>query len=308
MKKFLYLIPIVIGIISCEEKETVSQEWQFKKVVQLDGINPIGIALDGNDVFLSDGDHNRVVKVNLDGEILFSMEDFERPMHIDFGEADMEITDKVSTSILKERALFIPEYGRDSIAVMRDNKRDYLIINDSLDAPAGISVYKNEIAIADFYTNRILYYNGKEWISFGKEGKALGDFYYPTDVQITSDKIYVADAYNNRGQVFDKSGKVLEQFGQDDNFNAATGIFVSDNEIFLTDFENNRIVVFGLDYNVKQILETNIHKPTDVIVMDQQLLITNYRKGELVIFKLGDTTAVDKSNTKEDHHHDDHDH
>ena len=307
MKKFLYLIPIVIGIISCEEKETVPQEWQFEKVVELDGVNPIGVALDGNDIFLSDGDHNRIVKVDLDGEILFSMEDFERPMHIDFGEADMEITDKISTSILKERALFIPEYGRDSIAIMRDNKRDYLIINDSLDAPAGISVYDNEIAIADFYTNRILYYNGSEWINFGKEGKADGDFYYPTDVQITVDNIFVADAYNNRGQVFDKTGRFLAQFGKDENFNAATGIYVSDNEIFLTDFENNRVLVFGKDYTVKQILKTNIDKPTDVIVLDQQLLITNYRKGELVIFKLGDKLIKEKSKS-EDPEHENHNH
>ncbi|OUS15760.1 hypothetical protein A9Q93_06320 [Nonlabens dokdonensis] len=307
MKKFLYLIPIVIGIISCEEKETMPQEWQFEKVVELDGVNPIGVALDGNDIFLSDGDHNRIVKVDLDGEILFSMENFERPMHIDFGEADMEITDKISTSILKERALFIPEYGRDSIAIMRDNKRDYLIINDSLDAPAGISVYDNEIAIADFYNNRILYYNGSEWISFGKEGKAAGDFYYPTDVQITVDNIFVADAYNNRGQVFDKTGRFLAQFGKDENFNAATGIYVSDNEIFLTDFENNRVLVFGKDYTVKQILKTNIDKPTDVIVLDQQLLITNYRKGELVIFKLGDKLIKEKSKS-EDPEHENHNH
>ncbi len=307
MKKFLYLIPIVIGMISCNEKNNLPEEWQFEKVVELDGINPIGIALDGNDIFLSDGDHNRVVKVNLDGETLFSMEEFERPMHIDFGMADIEITDKVSTSILKERALFIPEYGRDSIAVMRDNKRDYLIIKDSLDAPAGISVYESEIAIADFYNNRILYYNGSKWISFGKEGKAAGDFYYPTDVQITSDKIYVADAYNNRGQVFDKSGGFLAQFGQDENFNAATGIYVSDSEIFLTDFENNRIVVFDKDYKVKQILETNIDKPTDVIVLDQQLIITNYRNGELVVLKLG-TKPMDVKGDKEEHQHNDHDH
>lgn len=288
MKKFLYLIPIVIGIISCEEKETVPQEWQFEKVVTLEGINPIGIALNGNDIFLSDGDHNRIVKVGMDGQVIFEMTDFERPMHIDFGETDMEITDKVTTSILKERALFVPEYGRDSIAVMRDNKLDYLVIKDSLDAPAGISVFNNEIAIADFYTNRILYHNGKEWISFGKEGKALGDFYYPTDVQITADKIYVADAYNNRGQVFDKTGKALAEFGQDQNFNAATGIYVSDTEIFLTDFENDRIVIFGMDYKVKQILETSIDKPTDMIVKGNQLLITNYRKGELVKYLLKD--------------------
>jgi hypothetical protein len=165
-------------------------------------------------------------------------------------------------------------------------RMEYLKLSDSLDAPAGVSVYKNEVAIADFYNNRILFYNGTAWISFGKEGKAMGDFYYPTDVQITADKIFVADAYNNRGQVFDKTGKALAEFGVQENFNAATGIYVTNTEIFLTDFENNRVVVYSMDYQLKQVLETGIDKPTDMIVKDDQLIITNYRKGQLVYYQL----------------------
>lgn len=274
-------------MISCNEKNELPQEWQFEETVTVPGVNPIGIAADGNNVFLSDGDHNRIVKINLDGEILFELEGFERPMHIDFGKADVEITDKSNTSILQDPALFVPEYGRDSIAVIRDNRMDFLVLNDTVDAPAGISVYQDQIAVADFYNNRILFYNGEQWISIGKEGQALGDFYYPTDVQITSDKIYVADAYNNRGQVFDKKGVALAQFGQDQEFNAATGIHVTDKEIFLTDFENNRVLVYDLDYQLKQILEAQIDKPTDVLVIEDTVYITNYRKGQLVKYKLG---------------------
>jgi len=32
-------------------------------------------------------------------------------------------------------------------------------IPDSLDAPAGVALYEEEIAIADFYNHRILYFN-----------------------------------------------------------------------------------------------------------------------------------------------------
>lgn len=286
MRAFLYLIVVAAITISCTEKVKVPQEWQFEKVIPLDGVNPIGIAIDGNDIFLSDGDHNRVVKVDDTGTILFEMEGFERPMHIEFGKADFQISDKVTTSILKERALFVPEYGRDSIAVMRDNKLDYLVLKDSLDAPAAISVYNNEIAIADFYPNRVLYYNGTDWISIGTEGKELGQLYYPTDVQITEKHIFVADAYNHRGQVFDKTGKGIAFIGADQKINAATGLFVNDTDIYMTDFENGRVLVFGLDYQLKQILETNIDKPTDVYVNNGILYITNYRKGELVKYVL----------------------
>lgn len=285
------MIVAAVTIISCTEKTDVPQEWQFEKTIKLDGINPIGIAMDGNDIFLSDGDHNRVVKVGDDGKIMSEMEGFERPMHIDFGEADFKITDKVTTSILKERALFIPEYGRDSIAVMRDNKLDYLVLKDSLDAPAAVSVYNNEMAIADFYPNRVLFYNGKNWISIGTEGKELGQLYYPTDVQITEKYIYVADAYNHRGQVFDKKGNGVAIIGADQKMNASTGLFVNDNAVFITDFENGRILIFDLEYNLKQVLETGIDKPTDIYVQDNFMYITNYRKGELVKYLLKDIVS-----------------
>lgn len=292
--RHLILLAIAVIAVSCQEKAAVPMEWQFEKSIQLDGINPIGIAVDGNDIFLSDGDHNRIIKLSDSGEVLQTLEGYTRPMHIDFGEASYEITDGVTTDLLKERALFIPEYGTDSIAVMRDNKVSYLVLQDSLDAPAGVSVYENEIAIADFYNNRILYYNGEQWKSIGKEGKALGEFSYPTDVQITSDYIYVADAYNHRAQVFDKTGKAISFIGENQKMNAATGIYITDEEILITDFENGRVLIFDLNYQLKQTLETGIDKPTDVLVNGDLLYVTNYRNGELVVYNLKEKVATNE--------------
>ncbi|MDX1472136.1 MAG: NHL repeat-containing protein, partial [Flavobacteriaceae bacterium] len=188
---------LVLGSIlfSCEEKE---KTWQLTNTIQLEGINPIGISSLENNIWLSDGDHNRVVKIDSLGRILSSIDSLERPMHID----------GTGTT------LFIPQYGNDLILKWSNGKSNPLILSDSLDAPAGVSVYGDEIAIADFYNNRILYSsNGKDWKSFGEEGKANGQFYYPTDVQITPEKIWVADAYNNRVQVFDKDFKFLAAIG-----------------------------------------------------------------------------------------------
>jgi hypothetical protein len=70
--------------------------------------------------------------------------------------------------------------------------------------------------------------------------------------------------------------------------NAATGIFVNDSSVYLTDFENGRILIFDLKYNLKQILKTDIDKPTDIYVQDKVMYITNYRKGELVKYMLKD--------------------
>jgi len=92
---------------------------------------------------------------------------------------------------------------------------------------------------------------GKD-LTFGKKGKTNGEFYYPTDIQFANDLIYVADAYNHRVQVFDKSAKFKQSIGEEDNMNAATGIYVTDQEIAVTDFENSRVLVYSLSGKLLQ--------------------------------------------------------
>lgn len=270
MRIHVLAVTIFISMISCTQT-TKNKSWQHLKTINLDGINPIGIASTNDGLWLSDGDHNRLVLIDKEGAIVKTIDSLERPMHI------------TST----ERELLVPQYGNDQIAIIEGNNHKNLILNDSLDAPAGIAVYKNEKAIADFYNNRILYSKDSgAYISFGKEGKAEGELYYPTDVHITKDFIWVADAYNNRIQVFNKEGEFVKIIGADQKMNAATGIFVSDKEVFITDFENNRVLVFTKEGELKQTLTIDIKKPTDILLRKKKLYVTNYRTGQLVIFDL----------------------
>lgn len=268
MKHFIYVIAVLLLVTACKEKEEIPKEWMLSKTIQLDGVNPIGLTQVNGNLWLSDGDHNRLVKIDEEGQIIETIDSLDRPMHID---------------AVKE-TIFIPQYGKDVIETVDKKGRFVMQVSDSLDAPAGISVFENERAIADFYNNRILYFDGANWISFGKEGKAEGEFYYPTDVQITKDKIWVADAYNNRIQVFDKKGGFLQMMGQNQKMNAATGIFVSENEVFVTDFENNRVLVFDKTGKLLQVLTDQIEKPTDMMIKDEVLFIINYRNGKLNLF------------------------
>lgn len=264
-------IIILIGLVfasACKEKEIVPKEWALSKTIQLDGVNPIGLTQVNGAIWLSDGDHNRLVKIDKEGQITETIDSLDRPMHID----------------AIEETLFIPQYGKDVVETVDKKGRFVMQLTDSLDAPAGVSVFNNERAIADFYNNRILYFDGVNWISFGKEGKAQGEFYYPTDVQITNDKIWVADAYNNRVQVFDKKGGFVQMMGQDEKMNAATGIFVAEKEVFVTDFENDRVLVFDKAGKLLQVLRDQIEKPTDMMLKDKKLYVINYRNGKLNVF------------------------
>lgn len=286
MKHSILLLAAAFLFFSCKEKP---KNWQLSKTIKVEGVNPIGIAHTPEGIWLSDGDHNRVVRINDAGAIEQSIDSLDRPMHISSDEYE----------------LTIPQYGNDVIMRWKESIVKEMAIDDSLDAPAGVWRTGNETAIADFYNNRILYSaNNTDWISFGKEGKAEGDFYYPTDVQITKDAIWVADAYNNRVQVFDKQGNFQKVIGVDQKMNAATGIFVSETTLFVTDFENDRVLVFDHEGNLQQEIKEHIEKPTDLLLIDGKLHVINYRNSELNIFEWKEVSE-DKTDSQL---HDDHQH
>ncbi|NNK10395.1 MAG: hypothetical protein HKP08_03540 [Flavobacteriaceae bacterium] len=267
MKRLIIIFPFILG--ACLGVDDSKRQWTFESSLQLDGVNPIGITETEGAIWLSDGDHNRLVSLDMAGNITEEIDEMDRPMHLSS----------------EEGILYVPQYGNDEIIKIDKDRVTALLLGDSLDAPAAVDVKGDFIAIADFYNNRILAYNGEEWMSFGKEGKGEGEFYYPTDVQITDESIWVADAYNNRVQVFDRSGNFERMLGQDQKMNAATGIYVHNSQVFVTDFENNRVLIFDLDGNLIQELKEGIDKPTDVLIYDGILFITNYRQGQLVRYQ-----------------------
>lgn len=244
--------------------------WQLVKTIDLETITPIGLAIEGDDLWIADGDNNRVVNLSTDGKIKKAYDGFERPMHL----------------AIKENKVFIPEYGADQIIQFDGKTKTPLVLTDSLDAPAGVSLWENEYAIADFYNHRIVFFNGTETIFFGKEGKKEGLFYYPTDVELTKDKIFVADAYNNRVQVFDKKGQFIQVVGSTDGINAATGLAVSETQLFVTDFENDRVLIYDLKGTLQQIIDEGLEKPTDVFINENWLYIANYKGKNLMIYQL----------------------
>lgn len=294
MKQYIIILLTAMLIASCQEKKQTETRWVHTKTITLADVNPIGIAQGEKGIWLSDGDRNRLVLIDTSGVVLKTIDSLDRPMHI-ASEGEM---------------LVIPQYGNDEILRFRESEKEIVRTWDSLDAPAGVAIKGAEIAIADFYNNKVHYTeNSSDWITFGKEGKADGDFYYPTDVHLTESNIWVADAYNNRLQVFDKKGNHLKTIGEDQKMNAATGIFVSDTNAYTTDFEKDRVLVFDLEGSLKQVLDTDISKPTDLIIIDEVLYVTNYKGKSLSVYTQQEVeiSSQEGHDTHNDHHdHEDH--
>lgn len=269
IQRTIYLVAFTLLFAACKEEEKVTS-WTYSETISLKAINPIGLTSTEQGIWLSDGDRNRLVLVDGDGKVVQALDSLDRPMHI----------------ASKDNSIYVPTYGNDKILKIDGDRVQEIVIPDSLDAPAGVDIRGNEMAIADFYNHRVLYSaDGKDFLSIGKQGKKDGEFYYPTDVQITDDAIWVADAYNNRVQIFDKSGKLVKVIGAEARMNAATGIYVTEKELMVTDFESERVLIFDHDGNMKQELRQGVTKPTDVLIYEGDLYIANYRNGSMVIYK-----------------------
>ncbi len=266
MRTYIILIIPILMFFSCQKKS----EWVLEQTIDLKEVTPIGMAFDGNSFWVSDGDNNKIVSYSKDFILKDTFQNFDRPMHI----------------AIENKKVFIPEYGADIITILDQNGvKTTLDITENLDAPSGIDINNNEIAIADFYNHQVLFKKENEWIKIGKKGKKAGEFHYPTDVQITDELIYVADAYNNRIQTFNKKGEFIATIGSEQKINALTGICITGEQIFATDFENNRILIFNLDGEITQVIEKGLNNPTDVLVINHKMYICNYKAKNIQVYQ-----------------------
>ena len=264
MKNILYLVPLLF-LLACQDS---GPKWNFEKQIDIQGVAPIGIDVEGNDFWISDGDNSRLLKIDSTGKILVEETEFERPMHIKVDGGNV----------------YIPSYGTDAIIKYKDGVRTEMSLKDSLDAPAGVDVQGSEMAIADFYNHRIIYTDGTNWMKVGEKGNGDLEFHYPTDIQMVGDKLFIADAYNNRIQIIDKSGKHIKNIGKDQKMNAATGIYVHEGNIYITDFEHDRVLIFDQEGNLLSELKENLEKPTDMVIHKGKLYIINYKTQAIAVY------------------------
>jgi hypothetical protein len=263
----------LIVISGCSENKKKKQEatsWKFSKEIPLKYISPIGIVTQGDFLWLSDVDNNRVVKIDLDGEIIESFEGFKRPMHI----------------AIQDNTLYIPEYISDSLKILENGKVSTYKLKEKPDAIAGVSVAGNTAAVADFYNHRIILQQDDKVTIIGKEGHKDGELYYPTDVEIKNDLIYVADAYNNRVQVFDLNGNYVRMIGWNEGIKVATGLKVTDSQVIVADFEGNRVLIYDINGKLLQILSDKFNQPTDIEIVNKTMYVINYIGKTISVFEI----------------------
>ncbi len=264
MKIKLWIL-IYAFLFSCSSEK----EWTFSEKIELpEDVRPLGLILKGDQFWISDPDNNRILQITNQGQVLDSVTNLNRPMHIT---SNGEI-------------VYIPNFTSDAIAAFENEEFRSIQIGNSLDAPASIAMLDKTMAIADFYNHRVLLIEDDKIIKIGSEGRTDGLLYYPTDVSLTKDRVVVADAYNNRVQVFDKNGQFIKVIGWQENIQVATGVEVYENEIFVTDFYGNRVLIYDFEGVLLDTLTNHFNKPTDILISKEEMYVANYGENTIAIF------------------------
>jgi NHL repeat len=267
---YTLLLCCALGVFACQNSSKSNAGWEFSSMIPLDTLGVIGIAPAENDhLWLADADNNQLLQIDQGGNVLFSIGGLDRPMHIS----------------KRNDVLLVAEYGADRIRLIKPGVKDTLPFQNAFDAPSGVDRENGKTAVADFYNHRVVLSDGKKEQVLGGKGSQAGQMTYPTDVQFAHGKLWVADAYNHRVQVFSLTGKHLQTIGESEKMNATTGLFVGPEQVFVTDFENSRLLIYDLDGKLKGIIAENLDKPTEALQIGNQLYVVNYQGHYLSVFE-----------------------
>ena len=117
--------------------------------------------------------------------------------------------------------------------------------NAVLVAPSG-DIFVTDGHTPDEGNARIMHYdrNGKFVMEWGGHGIGLGRVEVPHALAMDKEgRLYVADRYNNRIQIFSQDGQLLDIWSQ---FGRPSGIYIDDNDVlYCTDSESRNPVEYG---------------------------------------------------------------
>lgn len=269
MLKYIIIITAII-LFGCESK--VKKTWKFEKVISLGDATPVGLVVDDSGIYYSDVKGNRVVRLDTVGNELDIFEGFERPMHI----------------FKRNNVIYVPEFGKSQVTTFNVTtfERQEAEFSKGVETPAAIFIEGQNIAIVDFMKHNIVLKNTKGEKLISEKGHESNQLYYPTDVSINRDTIYIADAYNHRIQLFDLKGNHIKSLANNDSINTLSGMIVTTNFIAAGDYENNKVIVYNKQGIKQQVLTTTFNKPIEIAIYKNKMYIANFEGNSLSVYKL----------------------
>ena len=160
--------------------------------------------------------------------------------------------------------------------------------------PTGIAVSDEFVFVVDNKNHNIQKFtlDGEFVSKWGGFGKDNGFFKSPRGITVSDDEsVYVVDSGNARIQKFTLDGEFISGFGQSGkrggNFVTPVDIAINSDKIYVTDPNQNKIIVFDLEGNLENIFNDSIGgKPIypEGIIFDEEdnFYIVDYRNNRII--------------------------
>ena len=181
--------------------------------------------------------------------------------------------------------------------------------------PTGIAVSNEFVFVVDNKNHNVQKFTSDgEFISkWGGFGNDNGLFKSPRGIAISDDKfVYVVDSANARIQKFTFDGEYISHFGQSGqrggNFVTPVDIAINSNKIYVTDPNQNKIIIFDLEGNFKKIFNDSVGGSAiypEGIVFDKEnnFYIVDYRNNRIIQYnEFGTSLSIFGQMGNEDGH------
>ncbi|MDC0142458.1 6-bladed beta-propeller, partial [Candidatus Nitrosopelagicus sp.] len=160
--------------------------------------------------------------------------------------------------------------------------------------PTGIAVSDEFVFVVDNKNHDIQKFTlDGEFISkWGGFGKDVGFFKSPRGITISDDNlVYIVDSGNARIQKFTLDGEFVSYFGQSGKFGGSfvtpVDIAINSDKIYVTDPNQNKIIVFDIEENFEKILNDSvggypIHPQGIAFDQEDNFYIVDYRNNRII--------------------------
>jgi DNA-binding beta-propeller fold protein YncE len=147
---------------------------------------------------------------------------------------------------------FVADSCLGEVIAFDEKSKVQFVITNELERPSGLALLGDQLLIADSQRHQIVVCDlrGKMISKFGRRGKGLGEFNFPTHVSVDNQRhIYVTDSLNCRIQVFDADGHFLSAFGSAGDgpgrFSRPKGVAADrDGHVYVVDGVFNNVQIF----------------------------------------------------------------
>ena len=242
---------------------------------------PTGIAVVGEKLYVSEYGGNRVSIFNSKLEKLHSIDGVPGPLGV-----TVDHESHVYVCSVDDHQVY--KYGVDN-SLMRtvggEGRGKYNIKN-----PKGLHCHDKKVYVCDSDNNRIKILDDDLNLLnvYGKKGKGVGQFNFPCDIDVDSrGMIYVVDGHNHRIQVFNKNWKLQRIIGKEGKrpgeLLQPVCIHIDDEQVFVTEFKNNRISVFSTSGQFLATFGERYLRQPSGLAIDQDGLIYVTHSGQSVL-------------------------